>query len=155
MKIRTAKSDDLDELVRINNHEAKWVGAIDREFFEKYLEIPFFNVAEENGNILAFMMAMDQSTDYDSENFLWFRDRIKRFYYVDRIVTNSSNKRKGIGKALYRNLIERRGGLPVVAEVAVEPVNSESIEFHEKFNFKEIGRFSADGKKTCIMYKLD
>jgi uncharacterized protein len=32
------------------------------------------------------MLAFDQDADYDSPNFLWFRERLARFVYADRVV---------------------------------------------------------------------
>lgn len=155
MIIRPAENVDLDEIVRLNNLEAEWVGSLDKTFFEKYLKIPFFEVIEENGSINAFMMAMSQSTDYGSKNFIWFRDRVKEFYYIDRVVVESAKRGKGLGKALYNKLIQGRNGLPIVAEVSINPPNTGSILFHEAFGFRDIETFSADGKKTCRMYQLD
>ena len=37
------------------------------------------------GELDAFLLAFDEASDYDSPNFLWFRERYPRFAYVDRI----------------------------------------------------------------------
>ncbi len=47
---------------------------VDRAFF-----------AGRIGEADAFLIAFDQDADYDSPNFLWFRERFERFVYVDRI----------------------------------------------------------------------
>lgn len=155
MIISSVESNDLDQIVELNNIEAEWVGLKQRTFFETYLRIPFFRAVKEDGKISAFLMGMSQATDYDSKNFLWFRRRVKEFYYVDRIIVEPEKRGNGFGKALYQDLIRQRNGLPIVAEVSINPPNTESIGFHEAFGFKEIGRFSSDGKKMCRMYKLD
>ena len=33
-----------------------------------------------------FLLAFEQSDAYDGANFLWFRERMPRFLYVDRVV---------------------------------------------------------------------
>jgi uncharacterized protein len=154
MKIRRVEAKDLDTIVEINNSESKFVGEETKDFFKGYLNIPFFNVVEEKNKVIGFIMGMDQATDYDSENFLWFRDRIKEFYYIDRAVIELKERGKGLGTALYEELMKNRNKLPVVAEVALQPPNESSVRFHEKLGFKETGIFSAYGK-TCRMYKLD
>ena len=47
------------------------------------------------GSLDAFLLAFDQSAQYDSPNFLWFRSRYPRFVYVDRIVVVSSARGRG------------------------------------------------------------
>ena len=155
MIIRPAGLRDLDEIVILNNSEEKWVGHEIRDFFEQYLDIPFFYVAEEDRKINAFIMAMDANTDYDSKNFLWFRERVKKFHYVDRVIVESKRRGRGLGKLLYSELFKRSEGLPIVAEVSIDPPNPKSVGFHNQFGFREIGTFSLDGKKTCRMYKRD
>ena len=152
MLIRRVEHKDLDEILILNNQEAKWVGLEEKSFFEDYLDIPFFYVGEENGEITSFIMAMDQSTDYDSKNFLWFRDRVKEFYYIDRVIVKPEKRGKGVGRALYNELMKKTKGLPITGEVSIDPPNIESLKFHERFNFKKIGEFSSDGKKLCAMY---
>jgi predicted GNAT superfamily acetyltransferase len=153
MLIRSVELKDLDQIVGLNNQEAEWVGAKDRAFFERHLNIPFFSVVEEGDRVVAFLMAMDQTSDYDSRNFLWFRERLKKFHYVDRAIVAPERRRNGLGRALYNELIGEKG-IPIVAEVSIDPPNTESVSFHEMFGFREVGTFSADGKKTCRMYQL-
>jgi len=155
MMIRAAGKKDLSAIIRLNNCEAGWVGVKGNAFFETCLNIPFFYVIEEQGKISGFLMAMSQSCDYGSKNFLWFKDRYKRFYYVDRVIIDHKERGKGLGTALYHELLKNRNSVPVVAEVSIDPLNATSIRFHEKLGFKEVGIFSADGKKICRMYKLD
>lgn len=156
MQIRTVQPGDLARILEINNSESKWVGQEELSFFQQYIGIAAFNVAHNNSDILGFLMAMDEKTKYDeSKNFLWFCDRIPRFLYVDRVVVDSTMRNQGIGGALYQELIAKRHGWPIVCEVAIDPPNPGSVRFHERFGFRGMGEFSADGKKMCRMYKLD
>src|SRR3989344_2817041 len=102
MKIRHVEERDLDDILRINEQEAKWVGSRERSFFKKYLGLPFFQVVEEAGKIVGFVLAMREDTDYDSKNFLWFKERVDKFLYVDRLVIDVGERGKGLGSELYK-----------------------------------------------------
>src|SRR3954471_16844455 len=64
-------------------------------------------LARRIGNLDAFLLAFDQDAQYDSPNFLWFRDRYPRFVYVDRIVVASSARGRGHARRLYFDLFEQ------------------------------------------------
>ena len=42
--------------------------------------------ARRIGEVDGFLLAFDQGAAYDSPNYLWFRQRYRRFVYVDRVV---------------------------------------------------------------------
>src|SRR3974390_1696308 len=50
------------------------------------------------GHVHAFLLAFDQDADYDSPNFLWFRERYPRFVYIDRIVVAASARGGGLAR---------------------------------------------------------
>ncbi len=152
MNIRHATEQDIPFLVRCNNSESKWVGIEEPEFFHKYIDLPYFFIAEENGKPCAFLLAMGPETDYDSKNFLWFCERMKDFVYIDRVIVDGRYRRQGMASRLYHELFESVPNKPIVCEVAISPPNEESIPFHERLGFVGVGVFSADGKKTCTMY---
>jgi len=154
MNIRRAKEKDLPSILDLNNRESKWVGKKEIDFFQKYMDISFFNVFEANGRIFGFLMAMDQNTDYDSINFLWFKNRFNKFYYIDRVIVDESMRGKGIASLLYRELIDAKGDIPLVAEVSINPSNQSSLIFHDKIGFKEVGTLTS-GDKKVRMYCLD
>jgi len=61
-------------------------------------------LARRIGNLNTFLLAFEQDADYDSPNFLWFRERYRRFVYVDRIVVASSARGRGYARKLYDDL---------------------------------------------------
>lgn len=154
MSIRRAKEKDLPSILDLNNRESKWVGKKEIDFFQKYMYIPIFNVFETNERIVGFLMAMDQNTDYDSINFLWFKDKFNKFYYIDRVIVDESMGGKGIASLLYRELIDIKQDIPLVAEVSINPSNEGSVIFHDKIGFKEVGTLTSCDKKVR-MYYLD
>lgn len=153
MTIRRAKRKDLDDVVMLNNLEAEWVGAKEEDFFKKNFNIPFFNIFEYKKQIYGFLMVFSQNNDYDSKNFLWFKERYPEFYYVDRILISKAARGKGIGTKMYEDLIKNRKKIPIVCKVDVN--NNSSIKFHEKLGFESIGIYSPDEKKLQRMYLLE
>ncbi|KYC48095.1 MAG: Acetyltransferase (GNAT) family protein [Candidatus Methanofastidiosum methylothiophilum] len=154
MSIRRAKEKDLHRIIDLNNRESKWVGKKEIDFFQNYMDIPIFNVFETNDRIVGFLMAMDQNTDYDSINFLWFKNKFNKFYYIDRVIVDESMRGKGIASLLYKELIDTKGDIPLVAEVSINPLNEGSLIFHDKLGFKEVGTLKSCDKKVR-MYYLD
>lgn len=154
MSITRAKEKDLPRILDLNNRESKWVGKKEIDFFQNYMDIPIFNVFETNDRIVGFLMAMNQNTDYDSINFLWFKNKFKKFYYIDRVIVDESMRGKGIASLLYRELIDTKGDIPLVAEVSINPSNEGSLIFHDKIGFKEVGTLTSSDKKVR-MYYLD
>ena len=99
-----------------------------------------------------FLLAFEQSDDYDGANFLWFRERLPRFLYVDRVVVAQPFRRHGLGRLFYRELFRKAAAMRhtyVVCEINVSPPNPISDRFHDAFGFEEIGRATIDdGAKT-------
>jgi hypothetical protein len=105
----------------------------------------------------AFLLAFDQDADYDSPNFLWFRDRYPRFVYVDRIVVAASGRARGLARLLYLDLFERTmraGHIHVVCEVNSEPPNPASDAFHAALGFAEVGSASIHNGSKTVRYLL-
>ncbi|HEY3677565.1 MAG TPA: GNAT family N-acetyltransferase, partial [Bradyrhizobium sp.] len=96
-----------------------------------------------------------QDANYDSPNFLWFRERYTRFVYVDRIVVAASARGRGCARRLYQDLFEqsrRAGHERVVCEVNSDPPNPESDAFHAALGFVEVGSASIHGGTKTVRY---
>jgi len=100
----------------------------------------------------AFLLAFDESADYDSPNYLWFRSRYPRFVYVDRVVVADPWRGRGYARLLYADLFEQASQADhqfVVCEVNVVPPNPASDAFHAALGFSEVGRgVIHQGQKT-------
>lgn len=150
--IRQAEENDIDALVTLNNSEKQWVGTVDDSQLRNFLGSPYFFVIEEaeQKNVLGFLLAMRPDANYDSLNFLWFKERYSDFIYIDRIVIDKKNRRRGLATVVYNSLLVE--DFPLVCEVSIVPLNQESVDFHEKSGFKEVGIFSPHPPKTVRMY---
>jgi predicted GNAT superfamily acetyltransferase len=107
------------------------------------------------GEVDAFMLVLDESANYDSPNFGWFRARHSRFLYVDRIVVAPHARGRGLARHLYGALIReatRAKHARIVCEVNIDPPNPSSDAFHAALGFAEIGRASIHGGAKTVRY---
>lgn len=108
------------------------------------------------GLVEAFLLAFDQSADYDSPNFLWFRERYGRFVYVDRIISAAEARGKGHARRLYLALFTAArvaGHERVVCEVNADPPNPASDAFHAAMGFVEVGSALLRNGKTVRYFE--
>ncbi len=103
--IRNVRSDELAFLLALNQSNLPHVGSISLiEMQHLHSQAVYFRVAEFNDQPAGFLIAFDPQADYDSLNFLWFKNRYSDFVYVDRIVIAAEARRKGMALALYQDL---------------------------------------------------
>lgn len=142
--IRQATLADLPALLALNQTEVPHVGDIDSTRMDHLFAVAFaVCVCEISGALAGFVICMDQDADYDSMNYLWFKERYARFAYVDRIVVSEKFRRRGIAGKLYEACLAARAlrGLPLLAlEYNIEPPNPVSAAFHAAQGFHEVGR---------------
>ncbi len=103
----------------------------------------------------AFLLAFDQDADYDSPNFLWFRNQFPRFLYVDRIAVSGSHRGKGLARHLYEDLFRSALELEqslVVCEVNADPPNPASDAFHRALGFRVVGEARLDDRGKSVRY---
>lgn len=140
---RKALKQDLSQILQLNQKFVPRVGEVTTAWLEKYLqEAAHFEIAEKEGEIVGFLIAMLPDADYGSENFLWFKKNSKKFVYVDRIAVAEDQQGTGLGKEFYERLIRAFKGKAdeVTCEVNLRPENPQSLKAHAKFGFKEVGQ---------------
>src|SRR5690606_24495863 len=115
----------------LNNAHAQELSWLEPERLSHLIAQAFH--ARRVGNVDAFILAFDQTADYDSPNYLWFRNRFPRFVYVDRIAVAAHARGRGIARSIYEDLFAAaiRAGHGIVAcEVNADPPNPASDAFH-------------------------
>ena len=152
----TANSPAFEALRKLNNAHAQELSYADEDRFRLLLERSFFAAAINEAD--AFLIAFDQNADYDSPNFLWFRNRFLNFIYIDRVVTDAAARGRGHGAALYEALFQQAraaGHTMVVCEVNEYPPNPASDAFHARLGFVQAGRAELPdgGKKVRYFVK--
>ncbi len=149
----TPASPDFEALRALNNEHAQELSFADATRFSHLVANAFF--AAEIGTE-AFIIAFDQDADYDSPNFLWFRQRFSNFVYVDRVVTAQAARGRGYAAGLYNALFaaaRAAGHEHVTCEINADPPNPGSEAFHAKFGFQEIGSALLPNGKTVRYYE--
>lgn len=141
--IRDVREHELDSVLALNNTAGAAILPMDAErlrFFWRHAA--YFRVAETNGHLAGFLIALTPETDYDSPNFLWFREHYAQFLYIDRIVIAGAHRGAGLGRIFYadvQSFAEPR--VPrLTCEVQVGSGNSAVLLFHGSFGFHEIGQ---------------
>lgn len=162
VQIDTLTAADLDAspalaaaLLALNNDHAVELSWADAARFRAMVGAAFFaaRVAQGDGLLITF----DQDADYDSANFLWFRQRFARFVYVDRVVVAAAARGQGLAGALYARLLEQAraaGHDRIVCEVNSDPPNPASDAFHARLGFVPVGSAQLGNGKTVTYLEL-
>ncbi len=158
--LRDATAADADRILALNAAEVMQTSAMDRARLETLATLACrFTVAETDGGVLAFLLAMDHAAAYRNDNFRWFAARYPRFAYVDRIVVDAAAAGMGIGGRLYADLFahaRERGLERIVCEYNLDPPNPASQAFHDRFGFVEVGQQRvAGGSKLVSLQALE
>ena len=142
-----------DKLLALNNSHAQELSWLEPVRLEHLVREAFY--ARHIGDLDAFLIAFDQDAKYDSPNFLLFRERYRRFVYVDRIVTAAQARGRGLAQRLYFDLFEqaaRAGHERVVCEINLSPPNPGSDAFHAALGFAEVGSATIHSGTKTVRY---
>src|SRR4029078_7061105 len=101
-----------------------------------------FRVAEADGHLAGFLIALREDARYGSPNFLWFHERYPQFRSIDRIVVAHRYRGSGLGRVFYADVISyAEVRVPLLAwEVFLEPRDDVSVLFHGTYGFQEVGQ---------------
>ncbi|MBS1270291.1 MAG: hypothetical protein MAG794_01246 [Gammaproteobacteria bacterium] len=138
----------------MNEQALPHVNSVTTNYFRAQVDNDsYFRAVYTGGEPVAFLLAMSETADYDSLNFLWFRRHYPRFVYIDRIVVSPSHRRAGVGALLYEDLQKwAHGRTPRLAcEVNVKPSNEPSLRFHENLGFVPVGSQETDGGRKTVL----
>ncbi len=147
-----ARSGADDALLTLNNDHARELSPLTAGKWAHLLGQAFL-ACRIGGD--ALLIAFDQEADYDSPNFLWFRERFACFVYIDRIVVAPAARGRGHARRLYEHLFARAAAAEhtsVVCEVNQEPPNPASDAFHRALGFKVIGSAAIHGGAKQVRY---
>ena len=153
-KLDKVPKNILTDILELNQDNKPALGGIDGLIhLEKLYNSSMFclcNFFEDKLNSFALIMSKD--SDYQSPNFLYFKNKYKDFIYIDRIAVQSNFQRKGIGTSFYKSIyqLNRQNNIPLCCEVNTFPLNQQSLDFHIKNKFKIIEEVDF-GKKRVVM----
>jgi uncharacterized protein len=146
-------AEDEAAILTLNNEHAAELSWLEPERLSFLLGEAFY--ARRIGDLEAFIMTFDQEANYDSPNFVWFRERYERFIYVDRVVVAAHARGRGHARRLYRDLFDHArsaGHALVTCEVNTDPPNPASDAFHAALGFAEVGDAVIHGGKKAVRY---
>lgn len=156
--IRDVREHELDSVLALNNAAGPGILPMDAAKLRFFWEnADYFRVAEKDGLLAGFLIALSQEAAHDSPNFLWFRERYPEFLYIDRIVVASTRRGAGVGRVFYadvQSFAELR--LPrLAAEVFLESSSHPALLFHGSFGFREVGQQVMPGHdlRACMLVK--
>ena len=156
--IRQAKISDFSRILDINAAEEEKTSRIDLARITQLDSwSDYHRVAVVDDEVVGFLLVMSETSDYDGENFRWFVERYGRFLYIDRIVIDGSAARRGVGSALYGDLIQfaaTQSWSTLCCEINVSPPNPVSHAFHAHFGFEEVGRSAEAGAPKVVSYQV-
>jgi predicted GNAT superfamily acetyltransferase len=140
-------------LLALNNAHVVELSLLDGARLKLLLGQAFY--ARRVGDVDAFLLALDETARYDSPNYLWFRQRYRRFVYVDRVAVAASVRGRGHARRLYADLFQRAvaaGHDTVLCEINYEPPNPASDALHGGLGFVEVGKAPIHGGIKTVRY---
>jgi predicted GNAT superfamily acetyltransferase len=153
MRLRALTPADWPRVLALNAASVQELSELDEQRLRWILSLAHRSlVVDGDGEVLAFAVAIASGTDYDSENYRWFAARFERFVYLDRIAVAASQRRLGIGAALYDAMEAAAASFErMVCEVNVRPPNPASLAFHSARGYVEVGRLAHGSTKLVAM----
>ena len=144
---------DLAAVCALNNVFARETSYLTEPEMSQLLRIAVYarGFAEQDGQLGAFLIALDERADYANANFAFFRARRKRLVYIDRVITAEHAMRQGLARRLYEDLFLRATAeqqTVVGCEVNLLPPNPASDAFHARMSFVEVGTAQLPNGKT-------
>jgi predicted GNAT superfamily acetyltransferase len=156
-KITNASKNDMDFILNLNQNNMPAVSHLTNDLFFKFLDISdYFKVIKYREDSVGFLIALLPDKFYNSINYKWFNTHYKSFIYVDRIVISEENQNKGLGGFFYNNIkSEYKSKVSQIAcEVNIKPFNEQSIIFHKKSGFKEVGQQRTENNKKIVSLQI-
>ncbi|WP_291848345.1 GNAT family N-acetyltransferase [Accumulibacter sp.] len=156
MHIRNARTDDFTQILRLNDESVHFLSPLDHERLTLlHGQAAYHRVSEDEGEVVAFLLAFGEGAAYDSPNYRWFAGRFERFLYIDRVVVDRRQQGRGIGQCFYADLLSfarASGARLVTCEFDLDPPNDQSRRFHASFGFREVGTqfYAAAGKQVSL-----
>lgn len=156
--LRSANTKDLQAILDLNEEAVQYTAPMDLERLESIFKASdLCCVAEVDGKVVAFFLALLEGKDYDGINYKWFLERYEKLLYIDRIAVSEKCKGHNIGTMLYEKAFEyaRTNHLQMLAaEINIEPPNLTSLKFHKKFGFSEVGKLASDDNHKVVSLQV-
>jgi len=156
--VRDVLVHELDAILALNNAAGATILPLDGQGIARLAEnASYLRVAESDGQIAGFLLALREGAAYDSPNYRWFSERYPEFVYIDRIVIARPFRRLGLGRVFYADVTSyAEVRVPVLTcEVFLEPRDDISVLFHGTYGFQEVGQQTMPGvnRRVALLAK--
>lgn len=158
LAIRDVRASDLAAVMGLNNTAGSSILPMNAAQLEKfYRSADYFRIAEIDGHLAGFLIALADSTPHGSSNFQWFRQHCEHFVYIDRVVVGDLHRGHGLGRTFYadvQSFAEVRSP-KLACEVFLEPRNDVAVLFHGVFGFHESAQqvMPETGRRVSLLVK--
>ncbi|HEX5952534.1 MAG TPA: GNAT family N-acetyltransferase [Rhodanobacteraceae bacterium] len=158
LTLRDVRANDLAAVMGLNNTAGASILPMDGAQLDRfYRTADYFRVAEVDGHLAGFLVALRDSTAHVSSNFQWFRQNCEEFVYIDRVVIGDLHRGHGLGRIFYsdvQSFAEARSP-HLACEVFLEPRDDVSLLFHGVFGFSEAGQqvMPESGRRVSLLLK--
>ncbi|MDA1126432.1 MAG: GNAT family N-acetyltransferase [Bacteroidetes bacterium] len=151
--IRTLRTKDLELIHKWNQSTVPKVNSLTFEEFRlQSVNCTYSYIQCSTDSMpVGFIFLYDEKTEYDSLNYLYFKSRYQKFLYVDRIIIAGEHQKKGYGQQLYDFVIDTHNPDIFCCEVNITPPNRQSLSFHQKYGFNEIGQQNVYNKVVSLL----
>jgi uncharacterized protein len=149
IQIEALQYNDFDWVIALGNANQVETGPLDQAVLKGLVDEAYLSQVIRPD--LGFLITFIETADYQSPNFLWFKQTMRNFVYVDRIVVAAQARGQGLARNFYENLFEiaaAKGFERVVCEVNSDPPNPVSDKFHAALGFIPVGSATLPNKKT-------
>ena len=143
LALRDVRATDLAAVMALNNTAGASILPLDAVQLDHfYRNADYFRVAEVDGHLAGFLIAVRDTTAHASSNFQWFRDHCEHFVYIDRVVVGDLHRGHGLGRLFYSDVqsYSEVRSPHLACEVFLEPRDDISVLFHGTFGFHEAGQ---------------
>lgn len=153
MQIADVTSDDLDEVLRLNEDSVPHVSSVCLSQMQWFAaNAHYFRVARSGGQLAGFLIGLRPGLSYESPNYRWFSENYNEFGYIDRVAVAAAARRNGVASRLYEDFAATLDGEVDVmtCEVNIRPANESSMRYHEKHGFIRVATQETEGGKKEV-----
>jgi hypothetical protein len=155
ISIRELQRADHPRVLELNQASVQELSALDEPRLQYILALAHRSLvaaSDDDGDVLAFALAIAPGTDYDSLNYTTLAEMFESFLYLDRIAVADNARRKGLGSALYDAMEVAAAQFGrMVCDVNIEPRNDASLAFHAARGYREVGELAHGNVKTVAL----
>jgi predicted GNAT superfamily acetyltransferase len=149
-----------DDVLRLNADFVHWTAPMDAAellFILRHSDYAQVVLKTDGSDGLSgLLLGYDHDTNYpDHKNLIWIREHLENFFYIDRIIIDSSAQGQGLGHAFYQDVAafaRARGHKYLACEVNTRPDNPSSHAFHRHFGFKSLGEREFNDLDKAVRY---